>query len=234
MPDVFTAIERHYNFALPELYQRLYRDGLLDWFLDGGFPNRSWYADIFPRLRQKPPMLLFAQDFELYAPETVPDVLLDEDWGTAYHFVPLGHTGGGDLYAFCPTLATNGETPITLSRHDSNETTVLAPTLEAFIFREMLARATAFEEGDLTGYQDFEELRADLQRAVQSIGPYLRPAWAAQLAEVYARPLRQETIVLPRWQYTVDSLLPEQEFEEILRQAMPFAHLNATFEHFPQ
>jgi hypothetical protein len=234
MQDPIAAIEHLYGFRLPELYKRLYRDGMLDWFLDGGYPNPNWYADIFPRLRLKPPMLLFAQDFELYAPATVPDLLPGEEWGTAYQFVPLGHTGRGDLYAFCPTLAANGETPITFSRHDENATIVLAPSLEAFIFREMLDRATSFDEYDLTGYANFEELRTNLQRAVQSMSPYLRPDWAAQLAEVYARPLRQETIVLPRRQYTVEMLLPSSEFEEILRREMPFEHLDATFEHFPQ
>ncbi|WP_019946785.1 SMI1/KNR4 family protein [Hymenobacter aerophilus] len=235
MPDPITAIEQAYDFELPALYKQLYHDGMLDWFLDGGFPNPNWHAGIFPRLRQKPPVLLFAQDFELYAPETVPALRSDEeDWGSAYQFVPLGHTGGGDLYAFCPTLVANGETPITLSRHDSNETTVLAPSLEAFIFREMLHRATSFDEYDLTGYAGFEELRGDLQRAVQSISPYLKPEWHTLLAEVYARPLRLETVVLPRRQYTIESLLPDAEFEEILRREMPFEHLDATFEHFPE
>ena len=232
MQNPVAAIEHQYRFELPELYHRLYHNGMLDWFLDGGYPNPGWYADILPCLRQKPPMLLFAQDFELYAPETVPALLSDEDWGSAYQFVPLGHTGGGDLYAFCPTLAANGETPITLSRHDSNETTALAPSLEAFIFREMLARASSFDEYDLTGYTDFEELRGDLQRAVQSMSPYLRPEWTAQLTEVYNRPLRSETIVLPRRQYTIQTMLPEAEFDEILRREIPFEHLNSTFDHF--
>ncbi|SET37114.1 SMI1/KNR4 family protein [Hymenobacter actinosclerus] len=231
MPDPITAIEQAYNFELPALYKRLYHDGMLDW----GNAQPNWHANVFPLLRKKPPMLLFAQDFELYAPETVPALLLEqEDWGSAYQFVPLGHTGGGDLYAFCPTLATNGETPITLSRHDSNETTVLAPSLAAFIFREMLARATSFDEYDLAGYAGFEDLRADLQRAAQSISPYLKPEWNTLLAEVYARPLRQETVVLPRRQYTIDALLPEAEFEETVRREMPFEHLDHTFEHFPE
>lgn len=235
MSDVIKAIEQAYAFKLPALYQQLYHDGMLDWFLDGGFPNPNWHADVFPRLRLKPPVLLFAQDFELYAPETVPDLLSDGDWGPVYRFVPLGHTGGGDLYAFCPTLApAGGEAPITLSRHDDSTTTVLAPSLDAFIFRKMLDRATSFDEYDLTGYAGFEDLRADLQRAVQSIAPYLKPAWGALLAEVYDRPLRPETVVLPRHQYTTDTLLPEAEFEEILQREMGFDLLNHEFEHFPE
>ncbi|GAA4023437.1 hypothetical protein GCM10022409_04110 [Hymenobacter glaciei] len=234
MPDAIASIERHYDFVLPDLYKRLYHDGMLDWFLDGGFPNHDWYKNIFPRLRQKPPILLFAQDFELYAPETVPTLDLSEDWGTAHGFVPLGHTGGGDLYAFCLTLATDGETPITLSLHDDNKTTVLAPSLEGFIFREMLDRATSFDEYAQEGYAGFEELRADLQRAVQSISPYLRPAWGSLLAEVYARPLGQEIIVLPRRQYTVDTLLPSTEFEAIVAREIGFAQLNTTFEHLAE
>jgi hypothetical protein len=71
--------------------------------------------------------------------------------------VPLGQTGGGDLYTFCPSLAAHGDTPVTISWHDANETTVLAPSLETFIFRQMLDRATAFDKYDLEGYADFEE-----------------------------------------------------------------------------
>jgi hypothetical protein len=48
---------------------------------------------------------------------------------------------------------------------------MLAPSLEAFIFREMLDRATFIDEYALEGYADFEDLRANLQRAVQSIAP---------------------------------------------------------------
>jgi hypothetical protein len=145
---------------------------MLNWFLDGGFPNPNWHAHIFPRLRHRPPVLLFAQDFELYVPETVPDLLPSEAWGPTHRFVPLGQTAGGDSYAFCPTLASAvGDAPITLSRHDENTTAMLAPSLEAFIFREMLDRATFIDEYALEGYADFEDLRANLQRAVQSIAP---------------------------------------------------------------
>ena len=98
----------------------------------------------------------------------------------------------------------------------------------------MLDRATSFDEYALEGYVDFEELRADLQRAVQSIAPYLKPAWSALLAEVYARPLRQETVVLPRRQYTISALLPEAEFEEIIQREISFPLLNHTFAHFPE
>ncbi|WP_046242444.1 SMI1/KNR4 family protein [Hymenobacter terrenus] len=234
MQNPVEAIEQKYAFGLPEIYKQLYRDGMLDWFLDGGYPNRKWHTHIFPRLRQKPPILLFARDFELYAPETVPTLSLGEGWDPAYQFVPLGHTGSGDLYAFCPTLATDGKAPITLSLHDDNETTVLAPTLEAFIFREMLNRATSFDEYDLAQYTDFESLREDLQRAAQSISPYLRPEWNTLLAEVYDRPLRQETVVLPRRQYTIETLLPPSEFAQIIQQEIPFDRLNATFPHFTE
>lgn len=232
MSDLLTAIERQYSFELPPLYHRLYQDGMLDWFLDSNGPNPNWHRDIFPRLRQRPPMLLFAQDFELYTPQEVLSWEHPWDWNTTYHFVPLGHTGAGDLYAFCPSLATDSEVPITLSLHDSNETTVLAPSLEGFIFREMLYRATSFDEYDLEGYTGFEDLRADWQRAAQAITPYLKPIWNTILAEVYARPVQAETIVLPRYSYTVNGLLSQAEFAQLIEQEIGFAKLNSTFEHF--
>ena len=234
MTDLLAAIERQHDFQLPELYHRLYHAGMLDWFLDGGFPNPHWSRDILPRLRQRPPVLLFARDFELMRPEDVLTWELPWDGSPNHRFVPLGQTGGGDLYAFCPSLSgPDGDVPITLSLHDDNQTTVLAPSLEAFLFREMLDRATSFDQYDLQGYVDFEALRADLQRAAEAIRPYLRPAWHALLKEVYARPLREETVTLPRRSYTVDTLLPAAEFERLIEQEMGFAQLNATFEHFP-
>jgi hypothetical protein len=72
MSDAIRAIEQAYDFQLPALYQQLYHDGMLNWFLDGGFPNPNWHAHIFPQLRHRPPVLLFAQDFELYAPKPCP------------------------------------------------------------------------------------------------------------------------------------------------------------------
>ncbi|OON69468.1 SMI1/KNR4 family protein [Hymenobacter sp. CRA2] len=232
MADLLAAIERKYETPLPALYHRLYHDGMLDWFLDGGFPNPTWQRDIFPRLSQRPPVLLFAQDFELYRPEDVLTWELPEDWDPGCRFVPLGQTGGGDLYAFCPTLAADAELPVTLSLHDDNQTTVVAPSMEAFIFREMLDRATSFDEYALEGYAGFEELRADLLRAAEAIRPYLRPAWHALLTKVYTRPLQQETVVLPRRRYTIDTLLPQAEFEQLLVQEMGVAPMNTTFEHF--
>ncbi|MGI4737128.1 MAG: SMI1/KNR4 family protein [Janthinobacterium lividum] len=227
MSDFIATVAHQYQFELPALYRRLYSDGMLDW----GLPSANWYAEVFPRLRERPPALLFSQDFELYMPEQV--LAVDpQDWGPTYQFVPLGQTGGGDLYAFCPSLTAHGETPVTLSLHDANETTVLASSLEAFIFRQMLDRATAFDKYDLEGYANFDELRTDLQRAALTIRPYLRPTWYARLTEVYARLLQPQTIVLPRQSYTIDALLPQAEFEEILRQEINFTDLNTTFAHF--
>jgi hypothetical protein len=51
---------------------------------------------------------------------------------------------------------------------------------------------------------------------------------------VYARPLRQGTVVLPRRQYTISALLPEAEFEEIIQREISFPLLNHTFAHFPE
>src|SRR5688500_1246019 len=113
-PDLLAAIERKYDFPLPPLYHRLYHDGMLDWFLDGGYPSPHWRRDIFPRLQPRPPVLLYAQDFELMRPEEVLSWEWPEEWTARYRFVPLGQTGGGDVYAFCPTLAAGGDVPITL------------------------------------------------------------------------------------------------------------------------
>lgn len=236
MDNTLAALEQKYGFELPALYKRLYRDGMLDWLLGSASVNFSWREAVYPRLREKPPMLLYARDFELYP---VPEVLAyeaeDEWWGSAYQFVPLGFTGAGDLYAFCPSLtAANGDVPVTRSLHDDVTTTVLAPHLEGFIFREMLDRATSFDHYDLGGYAGFEGFRADLLRAVASISPYLRPAWGELLAEVYNRPLTRQTITLPRRQYTIDALLPAEEAERILRREIGFDKLNTTFEHLPE
>jgi hypothetical protein len=238
MSDLVTALSRKYAFEFPELYHRLYRDGMLNWTLDGGSPNPNWYAEIFPRLRQRPPMLLFASDFELHAPAEVLEFDFGDLFGTAYQFVPLGQTGAGDLYAFCPTLAAGGETPIVLALHDENETTVLAPSLEGFIFRMMLDRATHISPNDLTGYADFEEFRVDLQRAAETIRPYLRPAWHGVLAEAYARPVREEAEEsapgMPYYRYPYFSLLPQAEFEKILTRELGPGRFGTTFQHLAE
>jgi hypothetical protein len=233
MDSTLRAIETHFQVLLPALYVQLYQDGMLDWFLDGGLPNPNWYRDIYPRLRQHPPVLLYALDFELIAPEQVLEQDLICEPSPDHLFIPFGTTGAGDLYCFYPTLAEDGEYPVTLTWHDEDKTEVLAPSLDAFIFREMLTKVTAIDEYSLEGYSDFEALRQDLLRAADSIRPYLKPAWNDILDTFYRLPLRTETVVLPRAQYTVQCLLTTTELQEILVKEMPFTYAGHTFSCHP-
>jgi hypothetical protein len=219
MDSILQAIEAHFQVPLPALYVQLYQDGMLDW----GVPNPNWYRDIYPRLRQRPPVLLYAPDFELIAPEQVLEQDLICEPSPDHLFIPFGTTGAGDLYCFYPTL----------TWHDEDKTEVLAPSLDAFIFREMLAKVTAIDEYSLEGYADFEALRQDLLLAADSIRPYLKPAWNNILDTVYRLPLRTETVVLPRAQYTVQCLLNDTELQEILAKEMPFTYAGHTFPCHP-
>ena len=45
-------LEREFNFILSELYKQLYADKMLDWGSDGN----GWYTNVFPTLKENPPL----------------------------------------------------------------------------------------------------------------------------------------------------------------------------------
>ena len=97
------TLEQQYQFQYPELYHRLYADQMLD---IGEYAS-LWSKEVYPRLKNHPPLFLYSGDFELIPlaniAETIEELNGEDSWfniNPDYLFIPFGETGGGDYYCF--------------------------------------------------------------------------------------------------------------------------------------
>ncbi len=158
----FKEIEKRYSFNYPKLYYRLLDSGMLDW----GLTKPDWYKTEFPKLKSKPPLLLFGEDFEILSSkeEIIEEIdcFSDEDdyrqtKKEFYNkFIPFGKTGAGDLYCFFLDDKYNIHS-IVLVWHDANEANILSENLEDFIFRQLLECVIEPYEEGLIMSGDFKE-----------------------------------------------------------------------------
>ena len=220
------TLEQQYQFQYPELYHRLYADQMLD---IGEYASH-WSKEVYPRLKNHPPLFLYSGDFELIPlaniAETIEELNGEGSWFSInpdYLFIPFGQTGGGDYYCFLYNQNHPKPTPpIALLHHDSDEAELLANTLEDFFFYEMLNSVNDIYEGSLVRSEgDFYENIACL---LQSHLPYITNEARRQvIQEVYSRKLTNFTRVLPRSTQTYQGLLSDEELEQLLQQHIPIA-----------
>ncbi|MBM0659912.1 SMI1/KNR4 family protein [Capnocytophaga genosp. AHN8471] len=220
------TLEQQYRFQYPELYHRLYADQMLD---IGEYASH-WSKEVYPRLKNHPPLFLYSGEFELIPVanivETIEELNGEESWfniNPDYLFIPFGQTGGGDYYCFLYNQNVPKPTPpIALLQHDSDEAELLANTLEDFFFYEMLNSVNDIYEGSLVRSEgDFYE---NITRLLQSHLPYINDEAQRQvLQEVYSRKLTDFTRVLPRFTQIYQGLLSDEELEQLLQQYIPIA-----------
>lgn len=220
------TLEQQYQFQYPELYHRLYTDQMLD---IGEYAS-LWSKEVYPRLKNHPPLFLYSGDFELILlaniAETIEELNGEDSWFSInpdYLFIPFGQTGGGDYYCFLYNQNHPKPTPpIALLQHDSDEAELLANTLEDFFFYEMLNSVNDIYEGSLVRSEgDFYE---NITRLLQSHLPYItNEAQRQVIQEVYSRKLTDFTHVSPRSTQTYQGLLSDEELEQLLQQHIPIA-----------
>ena len=220
------ALEQQYQFQYPELYHRLYADQMLD---IGEYAS-LWSKEVYPRIKNHPPLFLYSGDFELIPlaniAETIEELSGEDSWFSInpdYLFIPFGQTGGGDYYCFLYDQNHPKPTPpIALLQHDSDEAELLANTLEDFFFYEMLNSVNDIYEGSLVRSEgDFYE---NITRLLQSHLPYIsNEAQRQVIQDVYSRELTDFTRVLPRSTQTYQGLLSDEELEQLLQQHIPIA-----------
>ena len=220
------TLEQQYQFQYPELYHRLYTDQMLD---IGEYASH-WSKEVYPRLKNHPPLFLYSGDFELIPltniAETIEELNGEDSWFSIkpdYLFIPFGQTGGGDYYCFLYNQNHPKPTPpIALLQHDSDEAELLANTLEDFFFYEMLNSVNDIYEGSLVRSEgDFYE---NIARLLQSHLPYItNEAQRQVIQEVNSRKLTDFTRVLPRSTQTYQGLLSDEELEQLLQQHIPIA-----------
>ena len=218
---MFKDLEQQYNFAYPKLYHQLYADQMLDI----GEYSSLWSKEVYPRLKNHPPLFLYSGEFELIPPaniaETIEELNGEDSWFSInpdYLFIPFGQTGGGDYYCFFYDKNNpKPEPPIALLHHDSDEAEILADTLEDFFFYEMLSSVNDIYEGSLVRSEgDFQE---NITNLLRSHLPYVTKKEQREiLEEVYSRKLTDFTRVFPNSTQSYQGLLSDEEFEQLVQQ----------------
>ena len=116
------------------LFARMRADGVCRY----GNSREEWAQTWRERTVRNPPALLGALDFEWMNPEDAEAWEPPDYWLEEHPLEPFGQNGAGDLFAF---YAHYGNA-VVLAAHDVNECRVLAPSLEGFLYREMLEALT--------------------------------------------------------------------------------------------
>lgn len=226
-------LESKYHYKFPELFTRLWNDGMLDWmngrtkpFLD----DENWEKTIYPTIKENPPLLLHSGglDFELLTPKAMYDFKFDELWDIDKHtFIPFAKTNEGVVYAFYPKIKTKRESAVVCIWDDMNETEVLAKNFEDFIFRKMLESVYDIDKEDIfVDYKEleFEGYRADLLKDLKTISPYLNKVYVQVLTEIYNR----EEVLVSLLSY---SLIKKEELINLIQTHLAFKELDVVFEH---
>ncbi len=197
-------IEDKYNFKYSKIYKKLVEDNMLDW---GQF-GANWSKIEYPKLKDKPPLLLYGSDFEIISFDRIMeeiDCFSDEDdyrqtKKQFYNkFIPFGQTGAGDLYCFYLNEQNEIES-IILVWHDCNEVNILADNLQNFIFRQLLQCVIDPYEDSLIMNGNFKE---NINKQLATHKRYLNNQQIEIIEEIYNR--------------NAKNLLDHVEFNKILK-----------------
>lgn len=211
----YDVIRERTGFEVPALYRRMENDRVLHY----GESVRA------------PPALGCVYDFEWLTMEEMAAWEPPDHWNTEHVLVPFAKSARVDLWCWYPGWASEGETPVVLTRGDMNEAEALAPDFESLLLRKMLeafAGALSFDDASLRERAvDVNDgnLREILRANVETLRPYIRGEWCALLLRLLARPFSQ----IPGESAAHVRLLDERELHDILHREAAFAHAGETF-----
>ncbi|MDR2231091.1 MAG: SMI1/KNR4 family protein [Flavobacteriaceae bacterium] len=227
-------LEKEFNFTYPELYKQLYADKMLDWGSDGN----GWYANVFLKLKENPPLLLFGSDIEIWDPIVYRDGIREMinheiyDINPKYRMLPFAKNGAGDMFVFQLDMENNGEIPITFFGHDS-DAEILAKNLQDFIFRQLLESLTEIDEYSMF-YEDSEEkIKQNLHNQLKTHRKYLKAEQVEILEDFYQRDIFEYTYKTPNGsEFEAKGLLTFDDLEKLIKQDMAFEKLNIKFDYW--
>jgi hypothetical protein len=225
-------IEEKYNFTFPELFRKLWKDGMIDWMngrTTSFAADENWAKTIYPKIKNNPPLLLHSGgfDFEILKAEEMLNFQFDELWDIESHeFVPFAKTDEGNVYAFYKNMKIDNEYVIVYIWNDMNETEIIAKNFEDFIFRKMLEAIFDVDKDDLNAdYKDssFNGYREDLLKDLKTIKPYLNQEYINILDKFYNRDGKENL-------FSYGSISKE-ELVETIEKYLKFEELDSIFEH---
>jgi hypothetical protein len=223
-------MEQQHGFSYPPLYRQLERDGMLA----VGEYGPDWYRLVFPTLKDRPTLLLHADDFELLsiqaaaaAVETLQDADDYRKIDPAFQFIPFAQTGAGDHYCFFASGQYDGEMPIVLLWHDQNEAQYLAKNLQDFLFH-MLLKSMA--EQDTYNDVGDEEFKDQLAKTLGTHARYLTARQAEVLQALLARDIIDYDVALPKGRTEAHrGLLTDVELASLRAELIPYERFDSCF-----
>jgi hypothetical protein len=228
-------IEQQFNFKYPDLYKKLYDDGMLDC----GEYSPNWHSIYWEKFKTNPPFLFFGHDIELLdftklTAQVVEKIKAFKDPNDylkskpEFQFVPFAMTGAGDLYVFQFDKAEGGNVPITLTYHDENNAVVLAKNLQDFTFRVLLECVVEIDEYSTVAEDD--NFKDNLFNMLKTHKPYLTQRHIEKLEEIYSRALFEYKYKMPNGrEFSATGLISRNELEETLKQEIGFDNLDKEF-----
>ena len=214
----FRKVESRLGFALPELYLRMERDGVLHHGKDREDWLKNWHRGHWePRVRLiKPPALsctLGERSVYWEPPAEVAQWDPPEYWKDSV-FASFAGNGYGDYWCWYPELADSHGTPVVFCPHDYMEAEIFAPNFEAFLFRSILESWIGITEDAL---EQFDSGKSDYKKFIKAnvctLEPYLNPQWVETLKRISERELTKHEY---RFE-SLYSLLEQDEADALLK-----------------
>ena len=218
----FRKVELRRGFALPELYLRMEREGVIHHGKDREDWLKNWHRGHWePRVRLiKPPALsctLGERSVYWDPPAEVGQWHPPEYWKDRV-FVSFASSSYGDYWCWDPDLADSHGLPVIFCPHDYMEAEIFAPNFEAFLFRSVLESWIGITEHELEqfdgGKSDYEKF---IKANVCTLEPYLNPQWVETLQSISERELTEHKYRLE----SLYSLLEQDEADALLKSFVP-------------
>ena len=229
--NIVIDLEKKYNFQYPDLYKTCYANGFLNW----GVPHKNWYAEVYPKLKSKPPLLVYANDFKIIDFQEI-----DEEMNTksqpdyylrinpAFTLVPFAKNGAGDAYCFFYQEHNAAEIPVVIRQHDTDEAIILAKNFSDFVFSEMLQSVCDIWDNALYFSGNLHE---NLRNFYKTHCFLLSPERQMLLNSIFSRPLSSVTRLSGKKTVVEKGLLTDSELENILIAEINFDNWKAVFKY---
>ena len=223
-------LEHAGGFAYPLLYKQLEYDGMLD----VGEYGPTWYQQVYPALKERPTLLLHADDFELLSVKAVAaaieELAAPDDYrqiDPALRFIPFAQTGAGDHYCFFASSQHAGEMPVVLLWHDQNEAQYVAKNLQDFLFHMLLS---SMADQDTYNEVSDKEFKEQLANTLGTHARYLTPEQAQILQTLLARDIIDYEVPLPKGRKEAHrGLLTHIELAGLREEFIPYDQFDHCF-----
>jgi hypothetical protein len=228
--EYFRKVESQVGFALPELYLRMERDGVLhhgkdreDWLKNS---HRGNWETRFRLI--KPPALscaLGGRSVYWDPPAEVARWVPPDYWKDSI-VASFASNGYGDYWCWYPEFADSQGIPVIYCPHDYIEAEIFAPNFEAFLYRAILESWIGITE-DALG--QFDGGKADYKRFIKAnvctLEPYLNPLWVETLKRISERELTEH-----EYKYeSLYSLLERDEADALLKESVFTGRVGESF-----